>query len=218
MVLDCPHCRSERVGFEFGGERRDVVRDKVWNTLFVCRNCREGVVIKLENKKGYRSHPGECTGDPCDQGYVMLKVHPKPLEISAPEHVPDAMARDYKEASDSLQRGKSTSAGMMFRKVLQRATTEIGPDSNTFKKKGLKARIESLAKLHLLTPAMAEWADFLRDEGNDATHEEEEEFTQPQAQQMQEFTELFLLYAFTLPGRVAEAREKTEDNEPSDSS
>jgi len=69
----------------------------------------------------------------------------------------------------------------------------------------------------MLTPAMAEWADFLRDEGNEATHEEEEEFTPEQAKQMQEFTELFLTYAFTLPGRVAAAQEKAEGNKSSGS-
>ena len=128
------------------------------------------------------------------------------------------IAGDYKEAMDSLRRGKSTSAGMMFRKVLQRATSAIGPDSNNFKKKGLKARIESLGKQHLLTPAMVKWADFLRDEGDDATHEEEEVFTPEQAQQMQEFTELFLIYGFTLPERVkARAPAEAEGNESSGS-
>ena len=142
-------------------------------------------------------------------------MHPKPLEITAPEHVPPAMARDYREAMDNLRRGNFTSAGMMFRKVLQRATSAIGPKSNTFKQKGLKARIKSLATQHLLTPAMAEWADFLRDEGDEATHEEEETFTPKQAQQMQDFTELLLLYGFTLPKRVAaQTPAETAGDEP----
>ncbi len=127
------------------------------------------------------------------------------------------MARDYREAMKSLQHKNFTSAGMMFRKVLKRATTSIGPDSKNFKEKRLKARIKSLADQQMLTPAMAEWADFLRDEGNEATHEEEEEFTPEQAKQMQEFTELFLTYAFTLPARVAAAQEKAEGNKSSGS-
>lgn len=151
-------------------------------------------------------------------GFSILNVHPETPNTIAPEHVPDAITRDYEEAMDSLRRGKPTSAGMMFRKVLQRATSAIGPKCDEFKKKKLFHRIEHLATKHMLTPAMAQWADFLREEGNEATHEEEEEFTPEQAQQMQEFTELFLIYAFTLPARVAASIEKTEGNEPSDSS
>lgn len=126
------------------------------------------------------------------------------------------MARDYREATNSLRHKNFTSAGMMFRKVLQRATTELGPDTGKYKEKKLKARIKSLADQQLITPAMAEWADFLRDEGNEATHEEEEEFTQEQARQMKDFTELFLIYAFTLPADVVEARKKAEANKQTD--
>lgn len=57
----------------------------------------------------------------------------------------------------------------------------------------------------------------IRLEGNEAAHEEEQ-FTQEKATPMKEFTELFLLYAFTLPARVAGARQKDDGNEPSDSS
>ena len=50
---------------------------------------------------------------------------------------------------------------------------------------------------------MKAWADIIRWDGNEATHEEDEVFEEQDATRMRDFTEVFLLYAFTLPGRVA---------------
>ena len=97
---------------------------------------------------------------------------------------------------------------MMFRKVLQRSTSKIGPDSGNFKSKRLKKRIIALAEQHKLTPAMAELAHVIRLGGDDATHEEEEGFTKGEATEIQNFTELFLIYTITLPKRVEQAKAK----------
>ncbi len=190
---------------------------RIWNTLFVCRNCETGVVVRLETEReqsandliNWEGHPRKC-------GFKVVEVHPKPQRITAPEHVPDAMARDYKEAMDSLRRGKWTSAGIMFRRVLERSTLELEPDGEDFSKKTLRERIDALAEQYAITPAMKEWAHIIRLEGNEAAHGAT--FDEPSTKQLQEFTELFLIYAFTLPARVAEARQGAEGNEPSDSS
>ena len=221
MVLNCPHCGSEKVGFEFGGERKrgtaifpGGIEVSIWNTFWVCRKCREGVVVKLQTSK--RGRPSESPGDPRDKGFQMIAMHPKPYSIGAPEHVPIGIAQDYKEASDSLRRENFTSAGLMFRKVLEQATLALAPDQGGIRKKRLLDRIDALAGQHLLTPSMRDWAHIIRLEGNEAAHEEQ--FTQERATQMKEFAELFLLYAFTLPTLVKEAHQKAEDSEPSDSS
>ena len=52
---------------------------------------------------------------------------------------------------------------------------------------------------------MKDWAHQIRLDGNDATHEEDKVFTKEDAEQIREFTELFLIYAFTLPERVKRA-------------
>jgi hypothetical protein len=49
---------------------------------------------------------------------------------------------------------------------------------------------------------MKEWAHEIRLLGNDAAHEEDP-FTPPEAESLQAFTQLFLTYAFTLPGMLA---------------
>ena len=206
MVLDCPHCESQKIGFDFAGERVDISGHR-WNTLWVCRKCANGVVVQFFSP-GYES-PSDYIGDPRDYGFGMLAIYPEPQATVAPEHVPEDIAQDFTEAVDNLRRKNWTSAGMMFRKVLQRSTTSLAPEEVNFTDKKLAPRIKILADRHLITPAMKAWADIIRWDGNEATHEEDEVFEEQDAIRMRDFTEVFLLYAFTLPGRVEAFSEQT---------
>ena len=141
-------------------------------------------------------------GDPRDDGFDLIEMHPKIAELKAPEHVPDDVAQDFIEALDGLRRENWTSAGLMLRKVLQRSTTMLAPGDARFAHMTLMARVDELAERHLITPAMREWAHIIRLDGNEAAHREDEAFTRCAVTQMKDFTELFLIYAFTLPERV----------------
>ena len=101
---------------------------------------------------------------------------------------------------------------MMLRRVLQLATSKLGGNSKRFRAKNSKERIDSLAGRQLITHPMQEWSHQIRLDGNEAAHEEDEDFTKEQATQMKEFAELLLIYAFTLPERMrqAQAREKSK--------
>ena len=55
---------------------------------------------------------------------------------------------------------------------------------------------------------MKDWAHAIRLDGNEATHEEDEDFTADKAREMKDFTELFLIYAFTLPARIKASKQK----------
>ena len=204
MVLDCPHCGSERMGFAFGGETvgREV---PIWNTLFTCRKCREGVVVKLRHPRS--KSPSACAGDLRDDEFEMLAMYPKPQPGVAPEYVPDDIAADFVEAVDSLRRKAFTSAGMMFRRVLEQATRKTDPELG---RERLLDRINTLAERHEITPAMKDWAHIIRIRGNEANHDDT--FDNATAEQMHGFTELFLIYSFTLPGRVKRLRDQAETN------
>ena len=102
---------------------------------------------------------------------------------------------------------------MMFRKVLQRTTTSLQPDEVNFRRMTLESRINVLAERHLITPTMGELAHIIRLDGNEASHEEDDVFTQCQAVQIRDFTELFLIYAFTLPARVEAFREAADSSQ-----
>ncbi len=211
MVLDCPHCSSERIGFDFGGQHRDPVTTSIWNTFWICRKCREGIVVQLLRRNSVHDQPGKCNGDPTDEGFQLRDIHPKLQEPDIPEHIPEDIAKDFREAMDNMLRQNWTSTGMMLRKVLQRATTMLASVNGlNFQSKNLKSRISELANEGCITLAMREWADIIRVDGNDATHTENEEFSKEEAVQMASFTEIFLVYAFTLPERVRKHREKAQ--------
>ena len=56
---------------------------------------------------------------------------------------------------------------------------------------------------------MKDWAHAVRLDGNDAVHEEQP-FGEDDAKQLASFTEIFLLYAFTLPGMLEVRKNKAE--------
>ena len=110
----------------------------------------------------------------------------------------------YKQGMDSLTRKNFDAAGTMFRKSLDAGLRQIDPDG----KGTLEKRINALPSETGITPPMKGWAHEIRHLGNDAAHEDEP-FTDGEAKSLQSFTELFLTYAFTLPGMLA-ARHPTE--------
>jgi len=105
------------------------------------------------------------------------------------------------QAVDCLQRKNFDASGMMFRKTLDIATKSLGANPS----KKLKSRIDELKNNQKITFDMAEWAHQIRIDGNDAAHEDEL-FTQEAAEALKDFTELLLMYTFTLPGMLAERK------------
>ena len=54
MVFDCPHCGSEKVGFDFiaesptdEGALSGRYAPRQWNAFLQCRHCNKGVVVEL---------------------------------------------------------------------------------------------------------------------------------------------------------------------------
>lgn len=92
----------------------------------------------------------------------------------------------------------------MFRKTLDSALRQRFPDNA---RSSLADRIKKAAEDRNLTHEVAEWANQIRFWGNDAA-QEDEPFTEEDARQMGEFTELLLTYLFTLPEKLARARDQ----------
>jgi hypothetical protein len=67
----------------------------------------------------------------------------------------------------------------------------------------MSSMIAALHSKGSLTEAMREWAHAIRLHGNDGAHEEIDQQT---AQDLADFTELFLTYCYTLPGTLTERR------------
>ena len=104
--------------------------------------------------------------------------------------------------------GNWDAAGAMFRKSLETALKNKFPDI----KGDLYKRIEKAADQHKLTPDLAAWSHQIRLGGKDAVHDEEP-FEKEEAERLSDFTRLVLMYLFTLPGMLDEAR-GTQAEEP----
>ena len=126
----------------------------------------------------------------------LVETFPKPVAVAAPEHTPDNVSRFYLQGMDNIARNFNA-AGTMFRKSLDAALKHLDKAG----KGTLEKRIDNLPAATGVTPAMKEWAHEIRHLGNDAAHEEDP-FTEAEAKSLQAFTELFLTYAFTLPGML----------------
>ncbi|CQJ65676.1 Uncharacterised protein [Yersinia enterocolitica] len=88
---------------------------------------------------------------------------------------------------------------MLCRKVIDIATREIlGEESN---KEQLSQRISMLHGKGKITEQMKDWAHIVRIDSNGAVHSDEI-FTKDEAEEMIGFTEVFLIYSFTLPEMV----------------
>ena len=208
LVTTCPHCNSEHMNFRFMSEMKWATADYKWTTYWKCMRCEHSIVVELDASTTSRpsSSPHDLFSH--NSGYRVETVYPRPQQAQSPDDTPEDIDIDFKEAVDGLKRQNWTSAGLMFRKALERATAKIGPDSKSFRNKRLSDRIDSLHSQGLITEAMKDWAHAIRLEGNEAAHEIDEPFTEEQASEMQQFTEVFLLYAFTLPERIRRSNDK----------
>ncbi len=94
---------------------------------------------------------------------------------------------------------------MMSRKVLEIAVKTLNPSGSG----KLYKRIEQLYDLGKITDDLKDWAHIIRDDGNEAAHEEEP--VSPEfADELFFFVKLFLMYTFTMPGMVQEKKGANE--------
>ncbi|MGJ5075509.1 DUF4145 domain-containing protein [Bradyrhizobium oligotrophicum] len=129
---------------------------------------------------------------------------PPPPGPLIPEHLPPDVERIYLQAERNYSiEGNEEAAGTMYRKALDVGLKKIDPDARGV----LAARIKKLAGASKLTPDIAEWADHVRDLGNDAAHEEAPP-TRQELEDLRNFTEMVMRYLFSLPALVQARKPK----------
>ena len=188
---NCPHCRTKAVGFTIEYSRtwrpgdsrsgRRVPVPEYTDVLAICGFCERTVLAEF-------------------QAGSLLWIVPSPPE--PPSHLPkDDVERYFQQGVDNLSQNYDA-AGAMFRKTLETALKKKFPDS---KAKDLYHRIEEAAEQQKLTPDLAKWAHQIRIAGKEAVHEKKP-FSKEDAQDLYDFTHLVLLYLFTLPEMLEQAR------------
>lgn len=201
---DCAWCGTRQVAFTVRHDAQvSRYRPGCWDTFAVCGRCKRGVVATFVG-----AGLGHSVGVSELSQLSKPLLSPAGLKTNAPPHTPDNIARFYEQGMLSLAAGSYDAAGSMFRKTLDTGLKNKFPEIEGT----LFARIKEAASNGKLTPDLAEWADRIRLEGNQAVHDDEP-YTADQAKELQIFAELVVRYLFELPGRLAEARQAVASRE-----
>ncbi len=207
-MMTCPgSCRAENAAFSY--IHGYLAANSEEYVVFKCNRCDDPVTL---NVKRFTPNPSwstsvQFTETYKDQHYVVINVIPEPKKVSlAPDDTPQHIAASYEQGLRALERGDFDVAGMGLRKALDIATKHLirslnPSDLQNVLGRNLYNRIEWLHGQNKLTLDMKEWAHIIRDEGNDAAHDEIP-YTKEEAEQLQHFTQVFLMYVFTIPAMV----------------
>lgn len=188
----CPFCKTTSVACEAIFSWRTGEEEK--RALIKCGACGEGIIRAYFSPHDLMNVGGEVTR----QNIVLAEQWPESSCGAAPKDTPENAAKFFEQGTSSLESGNFDAAGMMFRKTLESATKLLDPQSMS---KPLVKRIDALTSDGKLTPDLAAWAHEVRLGGNEAAHEDEP-FSEDDAQDLRNFVENFLRYAFTLPSAV----------------
>lgn len=208
---DCPHCGIKNNAFLGVKSYANPAKKHYWTTLFVCPSCGEGIVVEIwDSGTGadpmiHVSEIRQPMKNIASQKFRIISIHPKPAVTEIPAHLPERVAKTFKEGCEIINQSP-TGACSLFRKALEIGLKDLSPEIEAWK---LEKRIDKMAAEHLITPSIQEWAHQLRLDGNEALHESEDP-TINDARQMENLTRFVLMYIYTLPGQIAEARNPAE--------
>jgi len=202
----CPHCYRENVEFRSMGLYQHIMNIKIYTVLFKCGHCEKSINVTV--KSSIEPDPHNFEGNiQISPRYHILEIYPKPTEPKTPPHLPDNIRNFYLQAVSSIRLKNWDASAIMSRKVLEIATKTLDPQISG----GLKKRINELASKTIIPESIKDWAHQIRLEGNIAAHEDKP--VEPKdAEDILSFTELFLMYTFTLPGMLEERKSKLADS------
>lgn len=136
------------------------------------------------------------------QSYQVDQMWPEAPGPVIPENMPADVERIYLQAERNFPvEGNEEAAGTMYRKALDVGLKKIDPETKGL----LAARIKKLAAAGKLTADIAEWADHVRELGNEAAHEEMPP-TREELTDLRNITEMVMRYLFSLPALVKARR------------
>ncbi|EPS1557780.1 DUF4145 domain-containing protein [Proteus mirabilis] len=211
----CPHCLKDNavlVGVHeiYRGE------NDVYDVTFFCRSCnKSGIAVVQASNVGGPLQVAQSAGRDIqipsnNYWFELIDIYPKITINNAPENTPERAAKFFIESKDDFQRGRYETCVMNCRKVMDIATKVLMGDEAKDEK--LSKRITTLFSQGKITEQMKDWAHIVRIDSNGAIHSDEE-FTKEETKQILGFTEVFLMYSFTLPAMIEKRRSESGQNE-----
>lgn len=217
----CPHCNEKR-GFNLYAvsefrSKRDVVdlrrgsagqKKGPYPARFyatgLCVHCGNPILIEVEIEDVFLFAMRDCITNH-DRRYdgplpQILRMSPEPTPPYSHPSLPDAVNQDLIDLQNMLKQQLAPHLVMTgCRTILETAVKTLGGEG-----KRLVDQIQDLKNKAVVNGVLADWAQHIRLEGNSAVHERSG--TQEEAQELMEFTKLFLQYTFEFPSRITTLR------------
>lgn len=181
---------------------------------WLCRNdeCRLPTAVFLQGANGSQKIFVHFNGI----SYTLRDMWPKPPKPDVSEDMPAGVRQCMLEAEDALISASPRLARGAFRTVLDVATKDMvekNPkclDGSDPTKLNLNSRIDKLAKHHLITASLRDWAHTVRGITNEDVHGPGL-VTKEEAEEIAEITRMFLKYLYELPAAVEKMRVAAEE-------
>ncbi len=233
LITDCPHCQTKRSAMEvFGaktwprelmiaaGKDGSGLSAQRWDTSIAaqCQSCHKPVAALVIS--GQRMHANQYEtfaaqvnkqllgpGNVTDLDFKVQALWPEAPAPAIPAHLPPSVERALLQAEKNFPVvGNEEAAAMMYRRALELTLGHLFADLRGT----LAVRIKRLVKDKVLPEAIGDWADEIRDLGNEAAHDAEE-VPRAELKMIRGFTDATLRYLYTLPAEVAARRKLPSD-------
>jgi hypothetical protein len=201
LTRDCPHdeCRVRNGGFTSIAEGQNA-----FGRMFLmatCNSCHGRILVELSPRAKGVPRAIDCHQIALENCYEEVAAWPQPPKLHPVDHLPGNVAAAYLEAEQNRADGRYPTAGMAYRRAIERALKHLAPDGKGM----LNARIRQIEAAGALPHGLIELLDTVKLLGNDAAHEDEDPDAADVARAA-EFTRLFFIYTFDLPAQVAAAQ------------
>lgn len=205
-ATNCPHCKVQKASFT-GWAILATESETESRAPLSCPHCHEVVVFKVMHRAGFRDafhqYDEKYNLNSRDSGIYLMGHYPTGTVHSAPADVPERIGKFFIEAQENLVGGKFETCILLCGKVLDIATKGLDQTWS------LERRLKKLATDGKITADMADWAEEIRLDRNEAAHADED-FDKDDASEIMGFTQAFLNYVYTLPALVEDRRTKRE--------
>jgi len=223
IVCDCPHCGTAKSQFIIFGSRNfpvetaqeesrsahtgAIIYELNYSCAGMCSTCYKPLAILL-----VATHPNQVqqftattnlklvqeNSDVKTIGLSVVETFPKPPVPEIPTHLPETIERAFMQAERNFHiSGNEEASALMYRRSLELAIKDRFPDL----KGSVAARTKQLVDNKELPSSMGDWADEIRDLGNEAAHEQSS-IDKTQLKMIRGFTDTLSRYLYTLPAEV----------------
>lgn len=229
IAASCPRCLEPRTTLQlaYSDPVVNINQPGLRETAFRCAHCKKLVAVTLrlpQNLSLDPLHPHLAmqanqvkppSGDIAQFKYIeVVDILPHMPVNDEPAHLPERVTSAYLDGLEILSQHRWTPAAGSFRTAIDRSTKLLWTDNLEEEKMPLNLgkRIKRLAEKMDIPASMIDWADAVRVVGNDI--HDIDDVTEDDARDAAHFTEVFLVYTYTLPKRLADFRDrrKREDD------